>query len=410
MPTIHRLASSIRFLSCLALLAMAADDKKTSAITATPSVFDSQHCNNYSAISPDGKYVAYQPLPWNAPKRPWHLCDTVTKKVLHALPVLGAQGAAFTPDSSRFVAIATRQNVKDPNGSPYQVEVYDVKTGKQLRVIALKAGQPGGGCDGSGGWRPSVTDDLLVVSGTGEVATVYDLNTGKVLGDLPGKHQAHCMALSRDGRWLITSEVKPPRTPGERPGTPHTEVVHTWDVKARKYGRLLYEDAGLIEAIAISHDGRWCAVGTHWGVKVFDRTTGGEKAVCPTGRPWVKAVAFSPDGKQVIFSNGGGPGTPEDRDWGIRFWDWQTNAQPRLVVSPWTEEEKKAWDRRGRFHIELLKVNKAWQGKGQFHAGVMSDDGTRFFSVNGNQGRLLLDLKNPDPKPEKKPEEPKAKK
>ena len=85
--------------------------------------------------------------------------------------------------------------------------------------------------------------------------------------------------------------------------------------------------------------------------------------------------------------------SPDQIDWGLRFWDWQTENPVRSVVSPFTPKTKKAWLYRGRFLADL-----------------MSDDGTRFFTAGGGNGRLLLDLKNPNPKLDWEPdEEPKVK-
>ena len=48
------------------------------------------------------------------------------------------------------------------------------------------------------------------------------------------------------------------------------------------------------------------------------------------------------------------------------------------------------------------ELNQVWQSMGSFRTHVMSSDGNRFLSITGSQGLLLLDLKNPNPAPEKK--------
>ena len=372
MTTIQRFVSSIASLFCLALLAMAADEAKTT-ITATPSVFYPHECSStLSAISPDGKYVVYAPFRKDPAPHEIRVCDSTTKKVIHTFHG-GMLGAAFTPDSSRLICHCVHRS---PNGSwaAPQIDVHDVKTWKRLREIPLKAGQPGGGGDGHG-CPPlfALNNDVVVLSGKNKVATVYDLRTGKVLGDLPGKHRAVSLALSRDGRWLLTVDNK--------------NVLHTWDVKARKHDRMLYEHISYVESIAISHDGRWCAFGTSRGIKVFDRTTGGEKAEGRTDLVRPSAMQFTSDGKRIIAAVGTRMLMPDQLDWGLRFWDWQTEDPPTSVISPITPED-----------------TKTWRGKGIFHPWMMTSDGNRFFSVRGGQGRMLLDLKNPNPPPEKKPE------
>ena len=41
-----------------------------------------------------------------------------------------------------------------------------------------------------------INDDLMAVAGKNEVATIYDLKTGKTLGDLPGGHRAMPLKVS----------------------------------------------------------------------------------------------------------------------------------------------------------------------------------------------------------------------
>jgi WD40 repeat protein len=387
MTTITRSLLTISVLCCLAFLAMAADDEKKTTITATPSVFTRQQHSGFElALSPDGKTMVYWP---GDSSNDLHLLDVDTKKTLHRLPSVCNSGVGFTPDGTRLVCLRyVKGGKRDEKGfRPYRIDIHDVKTGKLLREIPLPPGQPGGG-----GVPHGVSDEIVVVAGRSEVATVYDLKTGKPRGNLPGKLRADRIALSRDGRWLLASEVTPPYKPGEPRGTLHTEVMHTWDVKARKYDRMLYEHISYVESIAISQDGRWCAIGTRRGIKVFDRTTGGEKAEGRTGLARADSIAFSPDGKRIIATVHTFALPAGLQDWGVRFWDWQTENPPTSVIGPMTPEQ-----------------NKAWQSMGFFRTYVMSSDGNRFLSFLGSQGLLLLDLKNPNPPPEKKPEEPKAK-
>ena len=387
MTSIHRSLLPISVLCCVAILAMAADDEKKTTITATPSVFTRQQHSAFEvALSPDGKTMVYWP---GDSSNDLHLLDVDTKKILHRLPSVCESSVTFTPDGSRLVCLRyVKGGKRDEKGfRPYRIDIHDVKTGKLLREIPLPPGQPGTGGASSVAPLFGVSNEIVVVGGRNEAATVYDLKTGKPRGDLPGKRRASRIALSRDGRWLLTSEVKPERKPGDPRQTARAEVMHTWDVKARKYDRMLYEHISEVEGIAISDDGRWCAVGTRRGIKVFDRTTGGEKAEARAGLALADSIAFSPDGKRIIATVHTGASPAGSMDWGVRFWDWQTENPPTWVIGPITPEQ-----------------NKAWQSMGSFRTHVMSSDGNRFLSITGSQGLLLLDLKNPNPAPEKKPE------
>jgi WD40 repeat protein len=254
------------------------------------------------------------------------------------------------------------------------LDIYDVKTGKRLHAIPLKAKQPVGGGDSSCRIPFAISDNVVVVHGATEAATVYDLGTGKELGDLPRSDRMGMMALSPDGRWLLASDRK--------------DAVHTWDVKALKYDRLLYEHISRVNCVAISPDGRWCAFGTDRGIKVFDRTTGGQKAEGRAGLGHATCLVFSPDAKRIIASVEPRIRTPDRVDSHLRFWDWRTEEPPTAVMYSITPDE---WSKR-------------WQNLGWCRPYVMTSDGNRFLSVGGGQGLLLLDLKNPNPPPEKKPE------
>ena len=376
MRTTPRVVLTISLLGSFVALVMAADEKKLTTITVKPTIFQREgYSQPIGAISPDGKYVARIPNPKGSAGTELRIQETVSKKVLHTFPVAGIHGTTFTPDSTRLVCLCTQQNAKHRDGSPIcQVEIYDVKSGKRLRTIPLKIGQPWGGGDACGTPPFGLSNDIVVVGGTKELATVYDLKTGKDLGDLPSDHRAYHMALSRDGRWLLTMDKK--------------KVMHTWDVKARKHDRKLYEHIKSVRCIAISPDGRWCALGTMRGVKVFDRTTGGEKTEGRIGLAWADAIAFSPDGKRIVASHPYRMPSPDQVDFGLRIWDWQTERPPSTVVCPVTP-----------------KMLEAWRHMGRFHARLMSDDGNRFLSVGGEGGHLLLDLKNPNPKPVGEPDE-----
>ena len=94
---------------------------------------------------------------------------------------------AFTPDSTRLLCGRRAQKGKAWDGKgvpPALIEVYDAKTGKLLSEIPLRQGQPAGHWGGPGQTLPFATsNDVLVVAGKNEVATIYDLKTGKALGD-----------------------------------------------------------------------------------------------------------------------------------------------------------------------------------------------------------------------------------
>lgn len=123
------------------------------------------------------------------------------------------------------------------------------------------------------------------------------------------------VALSADGRLLVS---------GARGGTPESDEVVVWDtsrgVRLATLGAGSARKAGTeVEAVALSPDGRWVAVGGVWGgVDLWDRDgrrhqqlKPADPAVAKRGEtvPWIPEgdprpiavghVAFSPDGRQL---------------------------------------------------------------------------------------------------------------
>ena len=169
MQTTHRVLLSITLVGSFATLAMAADKPKLTNITVKPIIFQRQSFSlPIGAISPDGKYVARIPNPKGSAGTELRIQETVSKKVLHTFSVTGIHGATFTPDSTRLVCLCAHR--KDPI---YQVEIHDVKSGKQLRTIRLKPGQPWGGGDACGTPPFGLSNDIVVVGGTKEIGRAH---------------------------------------------------------------------------------------------------------------------------------------------------------------------------------------------------------------------------------------------
>ncbi len=392
----HRFILAFGLCGLAPLLGSGADAKKAPVLDASPSVFLNQSHSFEVVFSPDGKYIAYKPRSEKVSSRGWYILDAATKKVLHRLP---PGFLTFTPDSTRLVSIRPLQTWEPLPGRPpykddmydrvkippHQVDVYDMKTGKRLREIPLRAGQPYGIVNLSPIPTLAVSDKFLVVAAKDAVATVYDLETGKSLGDFPGKVRVHnFLVLSRDGRWLLTLDSK--------------RTLRSWDMKTRKQDRLLYEHMDDVFAIAISPDGRYCATATRKGAFfVFDRTTGEQKAFTYFNARHPRGLAFTSDGKRIIatveprIEESGRPGEAPVKltkwDMGLRLWDWQKEGPPTAVVFPYTS-----------------KTLSEWGSKGRFYPKNMTSDGNRFLSTGGHSGILLLDLKAPPPKPEPDPE------
>jgi WD40 repeat protein len=229
---------------------------------------------------------------------------------------LGVYSVAFSLDG-RTLASA---------GGDGRVKLWDVATGKEVRLIAegpqreftfvafspdgrtLASGGPeGGGIRNSGQLRP---------------VYLWDVATGKEIRQLPG-HEASLgsAVFSPNGKILASAT--------------HDGVVRFWDwTQANEIRRV----KGIGASIAFSPDSRFlaCAGGTiHYGkdqktilpgggeIRIWEVETGKEMHHLTGDQSDVKSVAFSPDHKTLAASS-------EDKV--IRIWDVATGKELRQLT------------------------------------------------------------------------------
>jgi WD40 repeat protein/tetratricopeptide (TPR) repeat protein len=227
------------------------------------------------------------------------------------------------------------------------VRVWDLRTGGELRVMAMPAGV---GC-------VAISPDGRTVACGAEdgVVTVLDLGTAKPpLAVFRGHGGAvDCVAFSRDGRfvlsgggdktaklWDVRSANEPP--PLSVPGVTRVALapdgrtaasadadrtVRLWDLRTGCNLRVFRRPEAYLGALAFSPDGRTVAAGGTDGiVKLWDASTG--KAVltlcghpaAPAGKARTMPVAFSPDGATLLSGGGDGP---------LKLWDLKTGTEVR---------------------------------------------------------------------------------
>jgi WD40 repeat protein len=261
-----------------------------------------QHVRNI-ALSPDGRTLAVV-----GPEGGILLLDRKSGKVLARNRQGPGAGSplSFSPEG-KFAAGQTLYAPPEPGGggsARNTLFLYDAKalTLKKRLVFAEGQGVPGRDV-------PFVDRKTVAVAGTDEVAALYDIETGKQTGIFAGKGPTRKMAVSRDGRWLLTAS--------------NDHKLQLWDVRKRKLVHDLYDHTSMVRAVAISPDGKWCASATFdRRVWVFDREKGTLKARTPTFHKNVYTLLFTPDGKTLIAA-GNGPGG------GLALWDWQTDREIR---------------------------------------------------------------------------------
>jgi WD40 repeat protein len=384
------------------------------------------------AWAPDERRVAYVFGPTAI-----RLYDLETGRVLRALP--GHQDRitemAFCPDGRRLVSC----------GHDGAIRIWDVEAGKEIGrmhhwdTVADLAFFPDGRRVLTGSWdttfgvwdletqrqlrrivgivrerrcRVAVAPDgRRALFGSGLVAQLWDLETGEAVARLSGHGGAIVsLGFSADGRQAVTSAVDktvrvwrlpPGRTPGAEPPVP--EVAE-----------FLGPQPGLVEAVAVSPDGRRLLTGS-WGksMRLWDRDS------CAMIRDFsehggrVLSVAFSPDGRRAL--SGG-------EDSLVRLWDLESGERLRelrghtewifslaftpdgrlalstsggkgLDQSPWwqdgTDSTVRIWDVAAGKQVDRLEGHK-----GMVRSVSVSPDGRQALSGGSDLTVILWDLKN----------------
>jgi len=154
-------------------------------------------------------------------------------------------------------------------------------------------------------------DGKLIVTGHGNMASLWDVQSGRELRQFSG-HEEHVtkVAFSRDGKLILTGSLD--------------QTARLWDAQTGQELHRLTGHSDYVLGLAFSSDGKLVLTGSgDKTARLWDAQTGQELRQFIGHTDGLNLVAFSPDGRQVLTGS---------NDKTARLWDVQTGQELRVFT------------------------------------------------------------------------------
>jgi WD40 repeat protein len=254
------------------------------------------------AISPDGKWAAS-----GGQDNTVRIWDVATGNVKHTL--FGHNSAV------QCVAFSRNSKILASGASDKNIRLWDVSNGQSIRMMTNAHN------DWVRGLHFQPDGKQLVSAGDDRTVRIWDFNSGQQVRVLNGHTQyTNVLSVSKDGTKALT---------GSDDGT-----AILWDLKNGQQIRSFLGHNSQIWGAALSPDAKVAVTaGKDNTVRVWDATSGKElRRLDAKGFVWT--MTFAPDGRRLLTGNGGmavGGNVNPNGDNSLRLWDVTTGKELRKL-------------------------------------------------------------------------------